>query len=57
VTGILNPPEDGVVTELTVAGKNLDRLYVAEGGKLFRRSVKVAGATVSNPRKPPKAPL
>jgi hypothetical protein len=26
VTGILNPAEDGVVTELTVAGKNLDRL-------------------------------
>ena len=57
VAGILNPPERGVVTELTFAGKNLDWLYVAEGGKLFRRPVKVTGAAVSNPTKPPKAPL
>jgi hypothetical protein len=57
VAGILNPPEHGVVKELTFAGKNLDWFYVAEGGKLFRRSVKVTGAAVSNPTKPPKAPL
>lgn len=57
VAGILNPPEHGVVTEVTFAGKNLDWLYVAEGGKFVRRSVKVTGAAVSNPTKPPKAPL
>ena len=44
--GILNPPEHGVVTGLAFAGKNLDWLYVAEGGKLFRRPVKVRGVAV-----------
>jgi hypothetical protein len=38
-------------------GRNLDWLYVAEGGKLFRRAVKVNGAAVDRPTKPPKAPL
>jgi sugar lactone lactonase YvrE len=57
VAGILNPPEYGVVTGLAFAGKNLDWLYVAEGGKLFRRPVKVRGMAVGRPTKPPAAPL
>ena len=57
VAGILNPPEYAGISALTFAGKNLAWLYVAEGGKLFRRSVKVTGAPVGHPTKPPKAPL
>ena len=57
VAGILNPPEYGVVSDLVFAGKNLDWLFVAEGGKLFRRPVKVTGTGVGSPTKPPKAPL
>jgi gluconolactonase len=57
VAGILNPPEHGAVSDLTFAGKNLDWLYIGEGRKLFRRSVKVTGAAVGSPTKPPKAPL
>jgi gluconolactonase len=57
VAGILNPPEPGAISDLAFAGKNLDWLYVAEGGKLFRRSVKVTGAAVGAPAKPPKPPL
>jgi hypothetical protein len=57
VAGILNPPEPGTITDLVFAGKNLDWLYVAENGKLFRRSVKVMGTRVGAPVKPPKAPL
>jgi gluconolactonase len=57
VAGILNPPEHGAISDLAFAGKNLDWLYVAEGGKLFRRPVKVTGASVAAPVKPPKPPL
>ncbi|GEM_PF-6873215 len=57
VAGILNPPEYGNIGGLAFAGKNLNWLYVAEGGKLFRRSVKVAGVAVDAPTKPPKPPL
>ena len=57
VAGILNPPEHGAISGLAFAGKNLDWLYVAEGGKLFRRSVKVTGAAVGAPAKPPQPPL
>ena len=57
VAGILNPPEHGAVSDLAFAGKNLDWLYVAEGGKLFRRSVKVTGAAMGAPVKPPPPPL
>jgi len=57
VAGILNPPEHGVISYIAFAGKNLDWLYAAENGKLFRRPVKVTGTAVSAPVKPPKAPL
>jgi hypothetical protein len=57
VAGILNPPERGVISDLAFGGKNLGWLYVAECGRLFRRSVKVTGAAVGSPTKPPKPPL
>ena len=57
VAGMLNPPEHGTISDLAFGGKNLDWLYVAEGGKLFRRSVKVRGATVGAPVKLPPPPL
>ncbi|HEY2015859.1 MAG TPA: alpha/beta hydrolase-fold protein [Bryobacteraceae bacterium] len=57
VAMILNPPVHGAVTGLTFAGKNLDWLYVTEGGRLFRRPVKVKGVAAWAPVKPPKPPL
>jgi gluconolactonase len=57
VAGILNPPEHGNSGGLAFAGKDLNWLLLAEGGKLFRRSVKVAGVAVDTPTKPPKPPL
>jgi gluconolactonase len=57
VAQILNPPEIGALTALAFAGPDLNWLYVAEGGKLFRRSVKVKGNLPWAPLKPPKPPL
>jgi len=57
VAQILNPPEYGRISSLTFAGKDLNWLYVAEGGKVFRRPVKVKGNSAANPVKPPKPPL
>jgi hypothetical protein len=57
VAGIMNPPERGVISDLACGGKNLDGLYVAERGRLFRRSVKVTGAAVGSPTKPPQPRL
>ena len=54
---ILNPPENGVVSGLAFGGKDLNWLYVSEGGKLFRRPVKVTGTAVDAPAKPPQPPL
>jgi gluconolactonase len=54
---ILNPPEHGAISDVVFAGKNLDWLYVAEDGKLFRRPVKVTGTAVGAPAKPPQPPL
>ena len=54
VAQILNPPEPGGVSGLAFGGK---WLYVTEGGKLFRRPVKVTGAEAWSPVKPPKPPL
>jgi hypothetical protein len=39
------------------AGKKMDWMYVAEGGKLFRRPVKVAGVAAGTLVKLPKPPL
>ena len=57
VAEILNPPEHGTISGVAFAGKHLDWLYVTEGGKLFRRPVKVTGTSVAEPVKPPKPPL
>jgi gluconolactonase len=54
---ILNPPEQGAVTSLAFAGKDLNWLYVTENNKLFRRPVKVTGAAAWAPIKLPKPPL
>jgi hypothetical protein len=57
VAMILNPPEPGAITSFAFAGKDLDWLYAAEGGKLFRRETKVKGVAAWAPVKPPKPPL
>jgi len=57
VAQILNPPEHGSISSVAFAGKDLNWLYVTEGGKLFRRPVKVKGNAPWAPVKPPKPPL
>ena len=57
VAAILNPPEPGGLTALTFAGKDMDWLYAAEGGKLFRRPTKVTGVPAWAPAKLPRPPL
>ncbi len=51
---ILNAPGYGAVAHMAFAG---NWMYAVEGGKLFRRPVKVKGTEVWNPQKPPKPPL
>jgi gluconolactonase len=57
VAMILNPPAQGKISSLAFGGKDLNWLYVSEGGKLFRRTVKVKGTAAWAPLKPPKPPL
>jgi gluconolactonase len=57
VSQILNPPEYGSISSVAFAGKDLNWLYVTEGGKLFRRPLKVTGNAPWAPLKPPKPPL
>ena len=57
LAGILNPPEYGTIAGFAFAGKDLNWLYAAEGGKLFRRPVKVKGAAPWAVVKPPRPPL
>ena len=57
VAAILNSPEPGPIAALTFAGKDMNWLYVAEGGKLFRREVKVNGVAAWAPAKLPRPPL
>jgi sugar lactone lactonase YvrE len=57
VAQILNPPEHGSITSLAFAGKDLNWLYVAEGGRLFRRPVKVKGVAAGTRIKLPNPPL
>jgi sugar lactone lactonase YvrE len=51
---ILNPPEPGPITALTLGA---DTIYVAINNKLYRRPVKVQGTTSWSPVKPPRPPL
>ncbi|MEO8126567.1 MAG: alpha/beta hydrolase-fold protein [Bryobacteraceae bacterium] len=57
VAQILNPPEHGTIEGLAFGGKDLNWIYAAEGGKLFRRPVKVNGVPVDLPAVLPKPPL
>ena len=57
VAMILNPPEYGAVSSLAFGGKDQDWLYVTEGGKVFRRPVKVKGVAAWAPTKLPRPPL
>lgn len=57
VAMILNPPEPGSVHAIAFGGKELNWLYAAEGGKLFRRPVKVTGTGVWRTVRLPKPPL
>ena len=54
VASILNAPVYGVVSGIAFSG---NWMYASEGGKLYRRPVKVKGAEVWNPVKPVKPPL
>jgi sugar lactone lactonase YvrE len=53
-TRILSKPQFGDLAGLAFAGAGLNWLYVAEGGKLYRRPAKVKGVTAWEPVKPPK---
>jgi gluconolactonase len=57
VAQILNAPEYGAVSSIAFAGPEMNWLYAAEGGKLFRRPVKVKGVPSWAPAKLPKPPL
>jgi sugar lactone lactonase YvrE len=57
MAAVFNPPEHGGVSSVVFAGKKMDWMYVAGGGKLFRRPVKVTGVTASTLIKLPKPPL
>ncbi len=57
VAMILNPPEPGRVQAIAFGGRDLNWLYAAEGGRLFRRPVRVTGAAVWRMAKLPKPPL
>ena len=57
LAAVFNPPEHGGVSSVVFAGKKMDWMYVAEGGKLFRRPVKVNGVTAGMLVKLPKPPL
>jgi gluconolactonase len=57
MAAVFNPPEHGGVSSVVFAGKKMEWMYVAEGGKLFRRPVKVAGVTAGMLVKLPKPPL
>ena len=57
LAAILNPPGHGAISSVAFAGKNPSWLYVAEGGRLFRRPVQVTGTEPWAPMKPPTPPL
>ena len=50
-------PTSGPVTAMAYGGKDLDYLYVASGGAVYRRPVKIKGTAAWSVVKPPKPPL
>jgi len=57
VAVILNKPAEGAINSIAFAGKDSNWMYVAQGGKLYRRPTKVAGVPVWSPAKLPQPPL
>jgi sugar lactone lactonase YvrE len=57
MAAVFNPPEHGGVSSVVFAGKKMDWMYVAEGGRLFRRPMKVTGVAAGLLVKLPKPPL
>jgi sugar lactone lactonase YvrE len=57
VAAILNRPEIDAVSGVAFGGPEMNWLYVAAGGKLFRRPTKTTGVGVWNVAKLPKPPL
>jgi sugar lactone lactonase YvrE/predicted esterase len=54
---IIAKPVPGDLGRITFGGKDLGWLYAIDGGKLYRREVKVRGVDLSTRMKPPKPPL
>lgn len=54
---IVNPVDPGSISGVAFGGKDLNWLYVTEGGKLFRRPVQTTGTAAGSPVKPPKPSL
>ena len=54
---ILNKPELGSVTGIAFGGKDLNWIYAAENGKLFRRPSLRKGIAAWIASKPPNPPL
>jgi sugar lactone lactonase YvrE len=57
MAAVFNSPEQGAVSSVVFAGKKMDWMYLAEGGKLFRRPVKITGVAAGALVKLPKPPL
>ena len=57
VAAVLNAPDFGPVSTVTFGGRDMDWLYVSQGGMLFRRPVKVRGADPWRPAMAPAPPL
>jgi gluconolactonase len=57
VAAILNSPNYAPVTAIAFAGPELNWLYIAEAGRLYRRPVKVNGVPAWTIAKLPKPPL
>ena len=57
MAAVFNSPEIGGVSSMVFAGRKMDWMNVAEGGKLFRRPVKINGVAAGTVVKLPKPPL
>ena len=55
--GDTQPSRPGEISGLTFGGKNLSWLYIAQGGKVFRRPTKTNGVAGDVPAPLPKPPL
>jgi sugar lactone lactonase YvrE len=57
MAAVFNSPEHGGVSSVVFAGRKMGWMYVGEGGRLFRRPVKVTGVAAWSLVKLPKPPL